>query len=374
LLDPVQLEEKIIMLVPIKKKEAFYRQSMTIGELVKKENIPPTKVNRIATINGKDYELSYFIYRSATQVESQKFKLPKDYQRTISKQSILNYGDLKPTMLTAVIIAVRPDGTMHCVEGMHRTFMFQNCILPDNLLTLPCHMYHHPTHLTEQECIQIEAEIFTDNNENRKKLSQMTKIRAGVVHFIPEDCWVLTVLERMNCHIDGFGSVKPDRLEIVGPNQFYYMVYKARGKSAFYSEGVNSMESEKTIQILIEGLKRYKQKWSQHCPDFAQNKIHASVLRAQVLEYMFVSTALQNGKRVHFEKFISEEIDGLFRLMNLKKLKKIISAHGLSDRLYLDWVCDEYNDWNDTKVLGIGPETRNVGYKKSKGFFSRVDK
>ena len=152
------------------------------------------------------------------------------------------------------------------------------------------------------------------------------------------------------------------------------MVYKARGKSAFYSEGANSMESEKTIQILIEGLKRYKQKWSQHCPDFAQNKIHASVLRAQVLEYMFVSTALQNGKRVHFEKFISEEIDGLFRLMNLKKLKKIISAHGLSDRLYLDWVCDEYNDWNDTKVLGIGPETRNVGYKKSKGFFSRVDK
>jgi len=363
------------MLSPHKKEKAFYNQSMTIGELVKKENIPQTKVVRDVLINGEKYEIQYYEDKRATQEEAQEFNLPDEFQRVISRKSIQDYGDLKSWLLTSVIIAVRPDKSMHCVEGMHRCFMFKNCILTDDLLTLPCHIYRHPLHLTEQECIEIESVIFKDNNEERTKISQLTKIRAGVVHHEPKSCWVLTVLERMNCHIDGFGSVKPDALQIIGPNQFYYMVYKAKGKGAFYSEGSNAMASEETIQILMGGLERYKRKWSQNCPDFVQNKIHASSLRAQVLEHMFVNQALQNGKRVKFEDFITKEIGGLFRIFTPgKKIKRMIGADGKSDRTYLDWVCDSYNDWNDIKVLGIGPETRNVGYKKSKEFFSRVDK
>ena len=230
------------------------------------------------------------IYQQFSREEvGQMIPEPK-YQRLLSASTLKKQGQLNWTLLLPMVIAIRPDSVPEAsrgariIDGQHKGFKFFASQIDDTPYT--CCVINHPEGSTLEECEKREAQIFTALNTQRKKLSKLEEIRAGVVWDEPAALWVQTILLTLNLVVDDtFGSQNDDAMEVKGFYQTWFIS--------------DDMKTEKHLPTIIGGYNLWKACYG----DFA-NYVNGTALRSMVLVYQFLQT-LRNGKRREFEKFLT---------------------------------------------------------------------
>lgn len=211
------------------------------------------------------------------------------YQRLLSASTLKKQGQLNWTLLLPMVIAIRPNSVpdasrgARIIDGQHKGFKFFASQVDDTPYT--CCVINHPEGSTLEECEKREAQIFTALNTQRKKLSKLEEIRAGVVWDEPAALWVQTILLTLNLVVDDtFGSENDDAMEVKG---FYQMWFIS-----------DDMKTEKHLPTIIGGYNLWKA-----CYGKSTKYVNGTALRSMVLVYEFLQT-LRNGKRREFEKFL----------------------------------------------------------------------
>ena len=228
-------------------------------------------------------------YQQFTREEvGQMIPEPK-YQRLLSASTLKKQGQLNWTLLLPMVIAIRPDSVPEAsrgariIDGQHKGFKFFASQVDD--IPYTCCVINHPEGSTLEECEKREAQIFTALNTQRKKLSKLEEIRAGVVWDEPAALWMQTILLTLNIVVDDtFGSENDDALEGKG---FYQMWFIS-----------DDLKTEKHLPTIVGGFNLWKA-----CFGKSSKYVNGTALRSMVLVYEFLQT-LRNGKRREFEKFL----------------------------------------------------------------------
>lgn len=157
---------------------------------------------------------------------SGELKVSSLYQRMLSTSCIKKYKKLDLKLLIPAVVARRPEGLGNnsgdwLIDGQHKAVLHYLSGVADNSVSFPAMVYEHNEDSTLQECEEIEAEIFFALNTQRKKLSKIDEIRAGVVFKDQTSLWVERILTGYHLHIDGFGYDGEDGIELKSFNQFY---------------------------------------------------------------------------------------------------------------------------------------------------------
>ena len=179
-------------------------------------------------------------YTELTRAEVLALVPEEKYQRLISASSLKKQGQMNWSLLLPMVIAIRPDSVpesergSRVIDGQHKGIKYLQSGVEDPYMSA---VIRHPEGYTLQQCEEAEAQIFTELNTFRKKLTKLEEIRAGVVWKVPEALWVQQVLMSLDLVVDGtFGAVRDDEddeddeenkkdppMELKGFYQFWFM-------------------------------------------------------------------------------------------------------------------------------------------------------
>jgi len=128
------------------------------------------------------------------------------WQRDISGNQIIKYGQFDPELATVIIVSVRPEhlgGHVILVDGQHTALMdiFGECNHEHDSLEL-----HHPPDATLEEVQEKEARLYKALNTQQKKLSTLDIIRVDI--FLEETYAVRfeKILQLCDLNLDGIGA------------------------------------------------------------------------------------------------------------------------------------------------------------------------
>lgn len=299
-------------------------------------------------------------YIKLTRDEVLELVPEEKYQRLISASSLKKQGQMNWSLLLPMVIAIRPDSVpesergSRVIDGQHKGIKYLQSGVEDPYMSA---VIRHPEGYTLQQCEEAEAQIFTELNTFRKKLTKLEEIRAGVVWKVPEALWVQQVLMSLDLVVDGtFGAVRDDEddeenkkdppMELKGFYQFWFMTVD-----------YNSENFDKIV--------RGHNLWKKLFPK--AKHLNGTALRSIVLLQEFIDT-LTNGRKKKFYDYIT------------KVLSQIISQDGLvkpytdrkSNRYVLYYVLDKYAEYADAQSFAaayrIGKETIADAIKISSKF------
>lgn len=299
-------------------------------------------------------------YTELTRAEVLALVPEEKYQRLISASSLKKQGQMNWSLLLPMVIAIRPDSVpesergSRVIDGQHKGIKYLQSGVEDPYMSA---VIRHPEGYTLQQCEEAEAQIFTELNTFRKKLTKLEEIRAGVVWKVPEALWVQQVLMSLDLVVDGtFGAVRDDEddeenkkdppMELKGFYQFWFMTVD-----------YNSENFDKIV--------RGHNLWKKLFPK--AKHLNGTALRSIVLLQEFIDT-LTNGRKKKFYDYIT------------KVLSQIISQDGLvkpytdrkSNRYVLYYVLDKYAEYADAQGFAaayrIGKETISDAIKISSKF------
>ena len=340
---------------------------MPINDIVNKIDMPAkSKVDRTVTIGSKVYTLNDYNNTFYELNKIKKVLSPIEWQRLISELAIRGYGSLKPTLLRPIIIAIRPNGKVVIIDGQHRVALILNTLDPDNIPPLFVQEYVHDKNLSEDECKKIESYLFKNLNVEYKSLNKMTIIRSGVQHDDPDALWVLTVLTELDLHYDNFGSDNDTKKKLTAPSGLYQLIFNTGGRFKYNG---SPLTNNKNLNILKQGMKRYKEKWGKGGDkDFENGVVHGALLKACILEHEYSEEVLDNGTKEDFNEFCGG--GGFTYDASSGSLKKLLGTSGACDKIYMGWLIDRYRKHGQKSGNrnSIGSKTLAKGEKISKKF------
>jgi len=281
------------------------------------------------------------------------------YQRLLSASSLKKQGQMNWSLLLPMVVAIRPDSVpesergSRVIDGQHKGVKYLHSGVEDPYMSA---IMRHPEGYTLQQCEEAEAQIFTELNTFRKKLTKLEEIRAGVVWKVPEALWVQQVLMSLDLVVDGtFGAVREEDdeedkndppMELKGFYQFWFMTVD-----------YNSDNFDK--------IKRGHNLWKKLFPN--AKYVNGTALRAMVLLQEFIDT-LTNGRKKKFYEYITNLLpqtvsqDGLVKPYTDRK----------SNRYVLYYILDKYGEYADAQGFAaayrIGKETIADAVKISSKF------
>ena len=296
--------------------------SKTLGQLAQQFaylNVP---------IGAKGSKLEYI---ELTRTEVLELVPEEKYQRLISASSLKKQGQMNWSLLLPMVIAIRPDSVpesergSRVIDGQHKGIKYLQSGVEDPYM---CAVSRHPEGYTLQQCEEAEAQIFTELNTFRKKLTKLEEIRAGVVWKVPEALWVQQVLMSLDLVVDGtFGAVREEEeedkknppMELKGFYQFWFMTVD-------YTSGD------------FDKIQRGYHLWKKVYPE--EKYVNGTALRAMVLVQEFIDT-LTNGRKKAFHEYVTKKLgenisqDGLVRPYSDRK----------SNRYVLYYILEKYAEY-----------------------------
>jgi hypothetical protein len=128
------------------------------------------------------------------------------FQRLLDKRAITKAKHLDLELFQCVVVFKRPDGTLIVVDGQHKTVMAFKGMNED--FKVPCQVITHDKNMTLKQCQVKEAKTFEKLNFNRKNVSRLAKIRAGLAYGDSEAEEFEAKFVTMGIFKEGIGDVK----------------------------------------------------------------------------------------------------------------------------------------------------------------------
>ena len=285
-------------------------------------------------------------------------KVSKLYQRMLSVFAVKKYKQLDLKLLIPAVVARRPkslgkNGGDWLIDGQHKAVLYFLSGVDTEGINFPVMVYEHEEDATLEECERIEAEIFYALNTQRKKLSKIDEIRAGVVFDEPVSIWVERILKQFNMNVDGFGSSEEDALELKSFNQFFIAVttdYK--------------MDDPDSEDYLTAGYEL----WMEMFSGTKENYVTGPMYRACCLLAHFLNHVLENGQAKLFHDYLTTLLPRVENQTTLTKGFIDANAH----RYIFFNIIDKYVNTQDYKSAGprhqIGEATWDTAVAVSKRF------
>lgn len=292
-----------------------------------------------------------------------QLKVAAPYQRELSIQAIKKYQQLDLTLLQPAVIARRPksiigpNGGDYIIDGQHKAVMYHLSGTSEQGVVFPAMVYEHEEDATLEECEKIEAKIFYALNRQRRKLTKIDEIRAGVVFQEPTALWIERVLTSFCLQADGFGYDGDDCIELKSFNQFYLAL-----TSDYPSENAESFER------LSKGMWLWKQMFQNTMSKNHEKYMVGVMFRTCCLISHFIDEVLDNGREENFRGFVISE---LTRMENQTTLSKgYIDAN--APRYIFHNILEKYkiycsNNGMKSRIC-IGDETLKEAAKINKRF------
>jgi hypothetical protein len=316
------------------------------------------KLVRCVTNGYKGKPLKYENYPDAGLL-----KVSKLYQRMLSVYAVKKYKQLDLKLLIPAVVARRPKslgktGGDWLIDGQHKAVLYFLSGSNKEGIDFPVMIYEHDEDATLAQCEEIEAEIFFALNTQRKKLSKIDEIRAGVVFDEPTSIWVERMLKQFNYNVDGFGSSAEDARELKSFNQFFIAVttdYK--------------MNDPDSVDYLTAGWEL----WEDMFNGTKEKYVTGPMYRACCLLAHFLDHVLVNGQRELFYDYLTGLLPRVENQTTLTKGFIDANAH----RYIFFSIIDKYMNTQDYKNAGprhqIGDATWDTAVALSKRF-KRPDK
>jgi len=285
-------------------------------------------------------------------------KVSKLYQRLLSVNAVKKYKKLNLKLLIPAVVARRPkslgkNGGDWLIDGQHKAVLYFLSGAKKENIDFPVMIFEHNEDATLSECENQEAEIFHALNTQRKKLSKIDEIRAGVVFDEPVAVWVERMLKKFNIQMDGFGSAEDDARELKSFNQFFY----ALGKD--YKMGDPDSEDYLTAGYEL---------WCDMFGDAREKYMVGLMYRVCCLLAHFLNHVLENGQQKLF-------YDYLTKLLPLVETQTTLTKgfiDGNAHRYVFFNIMDKYVHTKDYKAAGsrhqIGEATWDAAIKISRRF------
>lgn len=285
-------------------------------------------------------------------------KVSKLYQRLLSVHAVKKYNKLNLKLLVPAVVARRPkslgkNGGDWLIDGQHKAVLYFLSGARKENVDFPVMIFEHDEDATLEECEKHEAEIFYALNTQRKKLSKIDEIRAGVVFDEPVSIWVERMLKKFNIQADGFGSAEDDAKELKSFNQFFIAV------TSDYK-----MEDPDAEDYLTAGYEL----WFDMFKDAKENYMTGPMYRACCLLAHFLNHVLENGQ----QKLLYDYLTKLLPLVETQTTltKGFIDAN--AHRYIFFNIMDKYMHTKDYKAAGprhqIGEATWDAAIKVSRRF------
>jgi hypothetical protein len=140
--------------------------------------------------------------------KSSELQSARKWNRTISGNAIIKYGQFDPELATVVIVSVRPErfgGGIVVVDGQHTGMMdiFGECDQELDTLEL-----HHKETATLEEVQEAEARLYKALNTQRKNPSKLDIIRNDIFLEEPYAIRFENILKLCNLNVDGIGAIE----------------------------------------------------------------------------------------------------------------------------------------------------------------------
>jgi hypothetical protein len=145
--------------------------------------------------------------------KSSVLKTARKWNRTISGNAIIKYGQFDPELATVVVVSVRPEslgGDIVVVDGQHTTMMDILGECDQELDTLEL---HHDENATLEEVQEAEARLYKALNTQRKNPSKLDIIRNDIFLEEPYAIQFENILKLCNLNVDGIGSIEGDVID-----------------------------------------------------------------------------------------------------------------------------------------------------------------
>jgi hypothetical protein len=142
--------------------------------------------------------------------KSSELQSARGWNRTISGNAIIKYGQFDPELATVVVVSVRPErfgGGIVVVDGQHTGMMdiFGECDQELDTLEL-----HHKETATLEEIQEAEARLYKALNTQRKNPSKLDIIRNDIFLEEPYAMQFENILKLCNLNVDGIGAIDGD--------------------------------------------------------------------------------------------------------------------------------------------------------------------
>lgn len=140
--------------------------------------------------------------------KSSELQTAKKWNRTISGNAIIKYGQFDPELATVVVVSVRPErlgGAIVVVDGQHTTMMDILGECDQELDTLEL---HHDANATLEEVQEAEARLYKALNTQRKNPSKLDIIRNDIFLEEPYAIQFENILKLCNLNVDGIGAIE----------------------------------------------------------------------------------------------------------------------------------------------------------------------
>lgn len=289
-------------------------------------------------------------------------KVSKLYQRLISTQAIKKYKKLDLKLLIPAVIARRPSSLGSnsgdwLIDGQHKAVLYYKSEVVSDEVSFPAMVYEHEDSATLQECEEIEAQIFHALNTQRKKLSKIDEIRAGVVFRDPSALWVERILNSFHLQADGFGYEGESYIELKSFNQFYLTL-----TTDYPSSEVDSFDR------ISKGVDLWKRMFQNPLSKKQENHMVGLMFRTCCLMAHFIDEVLDNGREENFVGFVVSELTRMENQATLTKGYIDVNAH----RYIFHNILYKYKTFCSNNGIKsrhcIGDETLKESLKISKRF------
>ena len=127
------------------------------------------------------------------------------FQRLLDKKAIVKAKHLDCELFQCVVVFERPDLSLVVVDGQHKVVMAFKGM--DEDFKVPCQVITHDKNMTMKQCQVKEAKTFEKLNFNRKNVSRLAKIRAGLAYGDDEAIEFEAKFVTMGIFKEGIGDV-----------------------------------------------------------------------------------------------------------------------------------------------------------------------
>lgn len=259
------------------------------------------------------------------------FNIDERYQRDISPSYIKRGGALNLTLLTPIVVCLRPETLdeeergYYVVDGQHRSL---RVIKSDYEGVVPVVVMDHPKDATLEECVKVEASLFHKLNSLGKKPTKIDEVRAGIHSGDTKALHTLDVMEMLELTCDNFGSLSDTAREVATFTHFYIMCNQDYPHhSSKILAGYNLLNELYPKETVVKG----------------------DALRAMCLLDEFMK-ALSNGKQERFTRYVHNLLPKVKTIKALTKGR----ATSQSPTFILHDIIKMYNESHESENYRIG--------------------
>ena len=331
--------------------------SKTIQRLLQECTVSGYKPEKKTKGNG-------FYHQLANVNKVAQNKVSEKYQRTLSPAKLTQYGDCDYDLLIPAIISRRPkefevigeDGDF-VIDGQNKEVLFLANTIHDSNAQMHEMILEHPYDSNKtldqnfKSVLRKEAELFSNLNTMRKKLTKVDELRSDVCQEDKLALQIEEIMKTLNYVTDRFGSTETSATELTSFSQFYYCLTSENDVSEDLS--TNRLLSGQKLWNDVYGINSYEN--SEVNP---QEKVHGTAFRAICMIDRFINEALSNETQKNFREWVKTELAKNYTPI------KLVKGFGTftSPRYTLHRVIDKYNDVMENcqkagKGVTIGPMT-----------------